>query len=78
MIHPCRHVPINRAHVIARLVFPHLVKIHPLPLEHGMILPRQRLRDDAIRPDLDLPDFFEDFAGDHGLAICLWCINFKL
>src|SRR5262249_47992472 len=64
--HPRRHVPIDRPHLIPRLILPHLLKIHSLPFEHTMILPRQRLRHHPVRPDLDLPYFFQYFARDHG------------
>ncbi len=67
MIHPRGDVPVNRAHVVAGLVFAHLVEVHALALEDGMILARERFGHDAVRAQLDLPDFFENLAGNHGV-----------
>ena len=65
MIHPRGNVPINRAHLIARLIFAHLFKIHPLAFEDAMVLPRQRLIHQTQRAQFDLTNFFEDFFGNH-------------
>ena len=42
MVHPRGDVPVNRAHVVAGLVFAHLVEVHALALEDGMVLARER------------------------------------
>jgi len=65
MIHPRGDVPVDRAHVVAGLVFAHLVEVHALALEDGMVLARERFGDDAVGAQLDLPDFFENLAGNH-------------
>ena len=65
MVHPRGDVPVNRAHVVAGLVFAHLVEVHALALEDGMVLARERFGHDAVRAQLDLPDFFENLAGNH-------------
>jgi hypothetical protein len=36
-----------------------------------MVLARERFGHDAVRANLDLPDFFEDLAGNHGCALIL-------
>ena len=65
MVHPRGDVPVNRAHVVAGLVFAHLVEVHALAFEDGMVLARERFGHDAVRAQLDLPDFFENLAGNH-------------
>ncbi len=67
MIHAGRHVPINGAHLVTRLILADLVEIHPLPLEHAMVLPSERFTHEPIRANLDLPDFFKYFARNHRL-----------
>ena len=77
MIHPRRDVPVNRAHVVAGLVFAHLVEVHALALEDGMVLARERFGHDAVRAQLDLPDFFENFSRNHALAKRLRAAKFN-
>jgi hypothetical protein len=33
-----------------------------------MVLARERFGHDAVRAQLDLPDFFENLAGNHAIA----------
>ncbi len=61
-----RDVPIDGTHLIARQILAHFFKFHPMPLENGMVLAAEHVRDFTVRADFDLPDFFEDFLGDHG------------
>ena len=39
VVHARRHVPVDRAHVVARLVLAHLAEREPLPLEDGVYVP---------------------------------------
>ena len=43
MVHPRGDVPVNRAHLVAGLVFAHLVEVHPLALEDAVVLAGERL-----------------------------------
>ena len=70
MVHPRGDVPVNRAHVVTGLVFAHLVEVHALALEDAMVLARERLGHEPVRAELDLPDFFENLAGNHFAKIC--------
>src|ERR1043165_1010546 len=66
MIHPRRHVPINRAHLIPRLIFADLLKIHALAFEDAMVLAGESFAHQAIGANLDLADFSKNFARNHG------------
>ena len=65
MVHPRGDIPVNRTDVIARLVFAHFVEVHALALEDAVIRAGEGLGDHAVGAQFDLPDFFDDFAGDH-------------
>src|ERR1039458_5343374 len=66
MVHPRGDIPVNRADLIARLVLAHLVEVHPLTLKDAMVLAGQRLANEAVGPNLNLPDLLENLARDHG------------
>ena len=57
------HVPINRSHLVARLIFAHLLEVHPAAFENAAVLAGERGRDQAARLELEALDFFEDVAG---------------
>ena len=62
------HVPVDGADVVAVLVLPDLVELHPAALEDGMVLARQRLVDQPVGCDLDPADLADDFFRQHLLV----------
>ena len=54
---PRRHVPVDRAHLVARRVFAHLLEVHPAALEDAPVLPRKRRRDQPARLQFDVRIF---------------------
>jgi len=65
MVHPRGDVPVDRAHVVAGLIFADLVEVDALPLEDAVVLAPERLGDETAGSQLDQPDLFEQFARDH-------------
>src|ERR1035437_2011540 len=58
--HPRAHVPVDRAHFVAGLVFAHLGELHALPLEHGVVLADEARVHQAARTQLDALDLAQD------------------
>src|SRR5690606_6966659 len=50
-----RDVPVDVAHVVARLVLADLGELHPLSAEHALVLAAEDRCHDAARAQLDLP-----------------------
>ena len=51
------YVPVNGTNLIAGLVRPYLVKLHPLPLKDRMVLPGKRIIHHPPRPQFNAADF---------------------
>ena len=62
--HARRHVPVDRAHLVAGLVLAHLRELHPLPLEYRVILPREEGVHETARADLEQLDLTQDLRRD--------------
>ena len=58
-----RHVPVDRPHVVAKLIRPNFFELDAAAFERGVPLPRQQLIDDVRRMNLDAANLFDDFAG---------------
>jgi hypothetical protein len=65
---PRSDVPVDAPHFVARLVLPHLIKIHPAPLEYGVVLPCHEVLHQPHGPEFDLPDFLKPLAWNHGTS----------
>ena len=52
----CRHVPVDGADLVARLVRPDLAERHPASLEHRVVPARQGVEHGPAGGDLDAPD----------------------
>ena len=69
MIHSRRHVPIDRAHFVARLVLTDLLEVHALALEDAVILPGEGFAHKPIGAELDLADLLKNFARYHDCPV---------
>ena len=64
--HAGGNIPVDRAHLVAELVFTHLVKLHTTALEDTMVFPGKRVIDGFAGVDLEVADFFRQLFGNHG------------
>ena len=55
-----RHIPIDRPHLVARLVLAHFLEIHAASLEDAPILSGKRRRHEAARLQFETADLFEN------------------
>ena len=60
--HARRDVPVNRAHVVTRLILAHFLEVHSAPLECRAILTRESRLHEPAGLELNVTDFFEDVA----------------
>src|SRR6185437_4585516 len=61
-LHARRDVPVDAAHLVARLVLAHLGELHPLPLEHRAVLAGEERVDEPARSQLEQLDLAEHFG----------------
>ena len=62
-VHAGGHIPVDGANIVAGGILTHLVEVHTLPLEGAMVGTSQGIRDHTPRPDFNLPDLTQHFAG---------------
>src|SRR5438067_8751740 len=60
---PCRYVPIDRANLIARLIFAHLFKIHPATLEDAVVIAGEGGFDQSAGLDFEPADLLQNLGG---------------
>lgn len=58
-------IPVNIAHIIARLIFPDFGKHHAAALESGMVLSGKNIVGETTRLDFYFSDFLQKFFGVH-------------
>ena len=69
-LHARRHVPIDAAHFVARLVLAHLGELHALPLEHRAILAGEQRVHEPARAQLEQLDLPQHFRRHRGAGMC--------
>src|SRR2546427_2633502 len=62
--HPRRHVPVDRAEVVALLVLAHLCELDALSPEHRAVFAGEERADQGTRAELDALDLPEHFGSD--------------
>ncbi len=68
MMEARRHIPVDVAHIVAKLILAHLSKGHTTPLEGRMVLSCKDILTQAARLDLNLPNLAENLR-------CQWTIE---
>ena len=69
---PRRHVPIDRADLIARLILAHVLEVHPASLEDAVVIAREDRLHEALGLDLERADFLQDLRAAFGV---IWWIR---
>src|ERR1700730_1994861 len=59
---PRGHIPVNRANIVARLIFAHILEIHSASLKHTVVIARERGLDQTLGLDLQRADFFKNLG----------------
>ena len=60
---PRRHVPIDRANFVARLILAHVLEIHPATFEDAVVIAGEGGLDEPVGLDFERADFLQDFRG---------------
>src|SRR5690349_21227521 len=68
MSHPCGHIPVDGAEVVALLILAHLRELDPLPAEHRSVVAGEEGVHQAAGTQLDSLDLPQHFGGDRAPA----------
>ena len=60
--HARRHIPVDRADLVPRLIFAHVFKIHPAPFEHAVVIAGEGGLDQAACFYFESADFFKNLG----------------
>ncbi len=66
---PRGHVPIDRADLVARLIFAHFLEVHPASFEDAVVIAGEDGLDETLGLDLERADFLQDVRGCSRLVI---------